>query len=227
VLERTRRYYERYPADRERVRGLRRRLDAEDVRLPSGDRLTGPRLRQLGMMLGMGPGAERLHYILELPHDSYAFLHDVETALDFRRNPIYSVIHEACYADGCKTRWSAERLLPEAYADDPLLLTGEHVYPWMFADIGSLAPLRAAADILAEWDWPRLYDGDRLAANEVPAAAIIYAEDMYVERVLSEETAAGIRGLRPWVTNEYEHDGLRVDGDRILGRLIDLARGNA
>jgi hypothetical protein len=29
------------------------------------------------------------------------------------------------------------------------------------------------------------------------------------------------------VTNEYEHDGLRADGDRILGRLIDLARGNA
>jgi hypothetical protein len=50
---------------------------------------------------------------------------------------------------------------------------------------------------------------------------------MYVERVLSEETAALIKGLRPWITNEYEHDGLRVDGERILGRLIDLARGEA
>jgi hypothetical protein len=29
---------------------------------------------------------------------------------------------------------------------------------------------------------PRLYDADRLAANEVPVAAAIYAEDMYVER---------------------------------------------
>jgi hypothetical protein len=29
------------------------------------------------------------------------------------------------------------------------------------------------------------------------------------------------------VTNEYEHDGLRAAGDRILGRLIDLARGRA
>jgi pimeloyl-ACP methyl ester carboxylesterase len=227
VLERTRRYYERYPSDRRRMRELRRRLDAEDVRLPSGDRLTGPRLRQLGMLLGMGAGAERLHYILELPHDSPAFLHDVEGALDFGRNPIYSVIHEACYADGCTTRWSAERLLPQAYADDPELLTGEHVYPWMFENYGTLAPLREAAGILAEREWPRLYDTDQLARNEVPAAAIIYAEDMYVERELSEETAAGIRGLRPWLTNEYEHDGLRVDGERILGRLIDLARGNA
>jgi pimeloyl-ACP methyl ester carboxylesterase len=225
VLDRTRRYYERYPSDRGRMRELRRRLEAEDVRLPSGDRLTGPRLRQLGMLLGMGPGAERLHYILELPHDSPAFLHDVEGALDFRRNPIYSVIHEACYADGCATRWSAERLLPAAYAEDPELLTGEHVYPWMFEDYGTLAPLREAAGILAEREWPRLYDGDRLARNDVPAAAIIYAEDMYVARALSEETAAGIRGLRPWLTNEYEHDGLRVDGARILGRLIELARG--
>jgi hypothetical protein len=114
-----------------------------------------------------------------------------------------------------------------AYADDPELLTGEHVYPWMFENYGTLAPLREAADLLAERDWPRLYDADQLARNEVPAAAIIYAEDMYVERALSEETAAAIRGLRPWVTNEYEHDGLRVDGERILGRLIDLARGDA
>ena len=66
-----------------------------------------------------------------------------------------------------------------------------------------------------------------LEANEVPVAAAIYAEDMYVERALSEETAARIRGLRAWVTSEYEHNGLRVDGDRILGRLIDLARGRA
>jgi hypothetical protein len=54
---------------------------------------------------------------------------------------------------------------------------------------------------------------------------VIYAEDMYVERSFSEQTASQIRGLRPWITNEYEHNGLRVDGGRILGRLLDLARG--
>jgi hypothetical protein len=43
----------------------------------------------------------------------------------------------------------------------------------------------------------------------------------------SEETAAAIRGLRPWVTNEYEHDGLRADGAIVLDRLIDLARGRS
>jgi len=227
VLERNRRYYERYPDDRERVLELRRRLDAEEVLLPGGDRLTGRRLRQIGHLLGMGPGAEHLHYILELPPDSPAFLHDVEAAGQFPRNPIYAAIHEACYADGGVTGWSAERTLPDAYAGDPALFTGEHVYPWMFEDFSALRPLAEAADILAGHEWPRLYDPDVLRANEVPAAAAIYAEDMYVHRAFSEETAKLVRGLRPWVTNEFEHDGLRAAGDRILGRLIDLARGRA
>jgi hypothetical protein len=97
----------------------------------------------------------------------------------------------------------------------------------MFEDYSTLGPLREAADILAGVEWPRLYDLDVLRRNEVPAAAAVYAEDMYVERAFSEETAAEVRGLRAWVTNEYEHDGLRADGGRILGRLIDMARGRA
>jgi hypothetical protein len=56
-------------------------------------------------------------------------------------------------------------------------------------------------------------------------AAAIYADDPYVEREFSEETAGLIRGMRPWITNEYDHNGLRAEGGRILGRLIDLARG--
>nr|MBA3308790.1 alpha/beta fold hydrolase [Nocardioidaceae bacterium] len=226
VLERNRRYYERYPDDRDRVLDLHRRLDTDDVRLPCGDRLTSRRFRQIGNMLGMSDGAERLHYILELPPDSPAFLHDVETAVPFNRNPLYAIVHEACYADGCATRWSAERTLPPEY-EAPELFTGEHVYSWMFDDYGALAPLREAADVLAEREWPKLYDAERLQDCEVPAAAAIYSEDMYVEAAFSEQTAALIRGLRPWVTNEYEHNALRADGAHVLGRLIDLARGRA
>ena len=224
VVDRNRRYYERYPADVERLRSLHQRVDDDDVRLPSGDRLTWRRLRQLGHMLGMSDGAERLHYILELPPDSPAFLHDVEGAVGFARNPIYAVLHEASWADGGTTRWSAERVLPADF-DASDLLTGEHVYPWMFDDYGALTPLRDAADLLAGREWPRLYDEDVLQQNEVPTAAAIYVEDMYVERTFSEETAAQIRGIRTWITNEYQHNGLRVDGERILGRLIDMARG--
>src|SRR4051794_5074435 len=88
TLERNRRYYERYPGDRERVLELHRRVDDDDVRLPSGDRLTSRRLRQLGGELGMSDGAEALHYLLELPFGSPALLHDVDAALAFGRNPI-------------------------------------------------------------------------------------------------------------------------------------------
>jgi pimeloyl-ACP methyl ester carboxylesterase len=226
VLERNRRYYARYPRDRERALALHERLEDDVVKLPCGDRLTWRRFRQLGQMLGMSDGAEHLHYILELPPDSPAFLHDVESAVAFARDPIYAVLHEASWADGGATRWSAERVLPPEFAARDLF-TGEHVYPWMFDDYGALAPLRDAAELLAERQWPRLYDDEVLRRNEVPTAAAIYAEDMYVERTFSEETAAQIHGIRTWLTNEFDHNGLRVDGERILGRLIDLARGRA
>jgi pimeloyl-ACP methyl ester carboxylesterase len=227
VAAKTRAHYERYPEDRDRVLEIVGRLEQEDVRLPSGDRLTLRRFRQLGQLLGMSYGSEQLHYILELPFGSPAFLHDLEAAHTFARNPIYAVIHEACYATGGATRWSAERVFPPESRDDPTFLTGEHVYPWMFEDYSALRPLAEAAEILAEHEWPRLYDPQGLAENDVPAAAAIYAEDMYVERAFSEETAASIRGLRPWVTNEYEHDGLRSEGGRVLGRLLDLVQGRA
>ena len=124
------------------------------------------------------------------------------------------------------TRWSAERVFPDDLRDDPTFLTGEHVYPWMFEDYGALRPLAEAAQILAEHEWPRPLRRRRGSReNDVPAAAAIYAEDIYVEREFSEQTAARIRGLRPWLTNEYEHDGLRANGERVLGRLIDLVQG--
>ena len=227
ILDRCELYYARYAEDRGRVIALLERLDAEDVRLPTGDRLTARRLRQAGNLLGMSDGAEQLHALLELPADSPAFRHDTSDFLEFERNPIYAILHESSYADGFATRWSAERVRPDDYASRPELLTGEHVYPWMFEDYGALAPLREAAEILAAHEWPRLYDPERLRANDVPVAAAIYANDPYVERAFSEETAALIRGARAWVTSEYEHNGLRADGDQILGRLIDLARGRA
>jgi len=225
TLAASRAHYARYPGDRERVVELHKRVEADDLRLPSGDRLSSRRVRQLGGSLGFSASSEKLHYLLELAPESPAFLHDVDAALPFARNPLYAVLHEACWADGGTTRWSAERMLPGTYEGEPELFTGEHVFPWMFDEYTGLRPLRDAAERLAEHDWPRLYDAERLAANEVPVAAAIYAEDMYVPREFSEETAAGIRGLRPWVTNEFHHDGLRIDGERVLGRLIDLVRG--
>jgi pimeloyl-ACP methyl ester carboxylesterase len=222
----TRRYFERYPGDREKLRELHAWVENEDVRLPNGDRLTGRRLRQLGMWLGDSAGFELIHHVLELPAGSPAFLHDVDLPVRWERNPIYATLHESSYADGVATRWSAARLLPpEHEAFDGF--TAEHVFPWMWNEYSGLHGHREVASILAEHPWPRLYDADRLARNEVPVAATIYTNDIYVVRDFAVETAALVRGMRTWETNEFEHNGLRADGERVLGRLLDLVQGRA
>jgi pimeloyl-ACP methyl ester carboxylesterase len=104
----------------------------------------------------------------------------------------------------------------------PPAFTGEMIYPWMFEDYAALRPLREVAEILArEERWPVLYDRARLARNTVPAAAAIYAEDMYVPRAPSEETAAAIGGMKAWLTNQYDHNGLRADV-AVFERLLAL-----
>ena len=223
VIAKNRWYFERYPDDRARVAEIHHRLDAEDVRLPSGDRLTSRRFQQLGLWLGDDHGFEHLHHVLELPFGSLAFLHDAEGATSFTRDPIYATLHESSYADGVATRWSAARLLPDDVVSQRLFVA-EHMFPWMWEDYGLLRGHRDAAEILAEHPWPRLYDAARLAQNDVPVVATIYVNDLYVERAFAEETAVAIRGLKPWITNEYEHSALRSDGERLLDRMIDMMR---
>jgi pimeloyl-ACP methyl ester carboxylesterase len=226
LLRSNRRYFERYPDDRGRIRDILDRLEDEEVRLPSGDRLTARRFRQLGLWLGDSAGFELLHHVVELPFGSVAFVHDAEQGVRFSRNPIYATLHESSYADGAATRWSAERLLPDEIIAEGYM-TAEHVYPWMWEDYGGLRGHREAAELLAQHHWPRLYDAERLRQNEVPVAATIYVNDLYVERDFAEETADAIRGIRVWETDEFEHNGLRADGEKVLGRLIDLIRGRA
>ncbi len=223
---RNERYHRTFPGDRARLRAVLDRCAAGEVVLPSGDVMTPRWFRQVGNMLGMSDGAPHLHYLLERDPDSPAFAHDLAAALPFvGRNPLYVAIHEACYADGEATRWSAERVLPEDFRDDETLLTGEHVFSSIFEDDSALRPLREAADLLAEHAWPRLYDSDVLAGVDVPAAAAVYADDPYVDCAYSLETAALVPTLRPWVTNEYEHNGLRVGGDKVIDRLLAMTRG--
>jgi len=233
-------HYERYPDDLDSAREVARHLAGRDVRLPGGARLTVEAFQSIGGMLGSGSGSHQLHYLLENPFDgdgglADAFLHDIMGRVGFTDAPLYAVLHEACYAQGAATRWSAQRVraeFPEFDAaaavdgDAPLLFTGEMIYPWMVDLDPALRPLREAADLLAERaDWPPLCDPARLAGNEVTAAAAVYYDDMYVPAELSLPTAAAIKGLRAWVTNEYEHDGLRVSGGRVLSRLIAMNRG--
>jgi pimeloyl-ACP methyl ester carboxylesterase len=221
-----RRFHGRFPQDLARLRELLDRCDAGDIRTLDGEPVSRRLMRTIGHPLGMDGGAEKLHHLLELDFGSPAFRHDVAAMLPFvARNPLYAVLHESSYADGGPTNWSADRVQPEDFGGDSLLLTGEHLYPWHFEDESGLRPYRAVAAELAGQDWPRLYDADLLSQVDVPCAAAIYADDPYVDRRFSEETAEILPGMHRWLTDEYLHNGLGTDGNRVLDRLIGLVRG--
>ncbi|MFF3398816.1 alpha/beta fold hydrolase [Streptomyces sp. NPDC002659] len=238
VRDRVLDFYARYPDDAPRLRKIADLLAATEVRLPNGDRLTTRRLRTLGLALGMGDGFERIHWLLDESLDpagelSDTFLHQVMALTGFTDNPLFAVMQETLYGQGAgSSGWAASRALadlPEFAEDaDPLLLTGEMIYPWMFRDITGLRPFVDAADLLADRaDWPPLYDPRRLAANQVPLSAIVYHDDMYVDAALSLRTAREVGGTRVWITNEWEHDGVTASGGRVLARLMDLAADRA
>ena len=115
--------------------------------------------------------------------------------------------------------------MPPEFGEDasPLLFTGEMIYPWMLQFAG-LREFAEAADLLASFDdWTPLYDVERLAVNQVPVAAAIWHDDMYVDAELSLQTAARVGNLTTWITNEWEHDGGSASGGTVLDRLIALA----
>jgi len=236
VAAKTDRYYARYREDRARVGRIADLLSTGNIRLPDGDRLTVRRFQTLGIDFGMAPGFENVHWLIDEALSSTAedrlsdgFLAAVMQATSYDGNPLFAVLQESIYGQGAgATGWAAERIgaqFPEFGTDRrPLLFTGEMMFPWMFEDTRSLRPFRAGAMALAaRTDYSRLYDPARLAANEVPVAAAIYFDDMYVDAGLSLETAARVGHLEHWVTNEFEHDGLR-QSPGVFSRLVEMVK---
>lgn len=237
VAARNAEYFGWYPEDRQALSRIARHLREADEVLPDGSPLTVERLQMVGSFLGGNTRVDALHHLLEdafvsTPDGeklSDAFLEQVRALVSRSGNPMYALMHESIYAQGEATDWAAWRVLqdfPEFRPDvaEPLL-TGEMVYPWYFEQDPALRPLRNVAQLLAEKeDWPPLYDPDRLALNSVPVAAAVYSDDIYVDRELSLETAAAVRGLQVWESADFHHDGIADDGEGIFARLLGLTR---
>ena len=225
MMRRSDEYYARFPGDRDRMRALSDLCAQGRIALPNGDVVSPDRLRTIGHRIGMQGGAEQLHYLLERDPFSSAFAHDLMASMPFRgRNPLYAVFHESSYADGGATRWSADRTMPQAVKDDPTLLGAEHLHASLFDEDSELAAFREVAHILAEHEWPRMYDEAALAAADVPIAAAVYVNDPYVPLEFSLETANLLPDCRAWVTSEYEHNGLWM-GEGVFTHLDDLLHG--
>jgi proline iminopeptidase len=229
-------YYHRYPADRDRIARIADLIDANDVRLPDGDRLSVRRLQTIGIDFGMAPGYENIHWLVDEAFSDAAetrlsdtFLASVMALTSYDTNPMFALLQESIYGqNSTPTGWAAETVRAEfpafANAARPLFLTGEMMYPWMFDEIRSLRPFRDAAEALARYDrFEPLYDLPRLAANQVPVAAAVYFDDMYVDADLSLQSARAIGNSQAWVTNEFEHDGVR-QSPSVFARLRQMVR---
>ncbi|KAJ8573207.1 hypothetical protein K7X08_009718 [Anisodus acutangulus] len=251
LVHQNEKYYKRFPQDIEIVRDVVNYLAESEgggVPLPSGGILTPRGLQLLGLSgLGSSTGFERLHYLFERAWDpvivqgakrriSDYFLNAYERWIAFDANPLYALLHESIYCQGASSLWSAQKIRAEnenkfdaieaAKGGRPVLFTGEMIFPWLFDEVHALRPFKDAAQLLAEKkDWPSLYDIAALNDNKVPVAAAVYYEDMYVNFKLSMETASQIAGIRPWITNEYMHSGLRDAGSRVLDHLLAMLNG--
>ncbi|MFD2675179.1 alpha/beta fold hydrolase [Gulosibacter bifidus] len=217
------RYYRRFPEDREVIRGLVDAARNGEIVLPDGEVVSASRLRSIGHLLGGQDGWQRVHELCELDHRSNAFRYDLAQMLPFGgRNPLYYVIHESSYSDGCVTNWSAERTMPQDFVDDVTLLTGEHVRREWCDTVPAFKPWKGVAERMAQVEWPTLYDADAIRASGVRGAAAVYANDAYVPLSYSLETAELLPNVDLYVTSEYEHGGLRASGGKVLQKLIDL-----
>jgi proline iminopeptidase len=237
VATRNAEYFKKYPEDRQQLNRIARHLSRTEEWLPGGERLTVERFQMVGSFLGGNTRIDALHHLLE---DAFvmtptgerlsdSFLDQVRSQVSRAGNPLYALMHESIYGQGEATNWAAWRVLdqfPQFAPDAPqLLLTGEAVYPWYFEQDESLVPLREVAALLAgKNDWKPLYDPVRLARNTVPVAAAVYSEDIYVDRDLSLQTAAAVRGLQVWESRDFHHDGISDDGETIFGRLLGMVR---
>jgi pimeloyl-ACP methyl ester carboxylesterase len=242
-------YFARFPGDRLVLGRIYDAVRRGGVVLPDGSPVTVGRVQMLGMLLGGNTRMDQLHYLLQEAFDpapagtlADTFLEGLYHQVSRAANPLYLVMHESIYAQPealgavradtgtTDTGWAAQRVLADAgHADfDPArtahpLLTGEMVFDWYAELDPALRPLRPVTEALARrTGWGPLYDPEALAANTVPAAAAVYTGDVYVDRDLSLDTAARVRGLRVWETDGFHHDGIADDGPGILKRLLAM-----
>jgi pimeloyl-ACP methyl ester carboxylesterase len=184
-----------------------------------------------------------------------AFLKYMDNAEPFDEHPIYFWLHESIYADGSRfspTNWSANqayeakistpseydyRLTSALASDDRLtLFFGEMVFPWMAEDYVECAGIGCtllANNLASKDDWGRLYDADQmrmvLGDGRTRSAAAVYYDDIYVDfDMCMQVTSPGgpLEKTKVYITNEYQHSGLRDAGSGLFTKLHGMATGS-
>jgi hypothetical protein len=183
---------------------------------------------------------------------SNAFLKRIDYEQSFDDAPLYFLLHESIYADGeGSTQWAANRSYEdhvEVNAEfdyrvtcqednsNPTLFFGEMVFPFMaHGDFSELSNdgMRMLSEALAEKsDWLPLFDETNMRTalvhkKKTRAAAACYYDDMYVDfecAMKLVQRGCPLEGVKVWVSNEYQHSGLRDDGANIITKLAAMSK---
>jgi len=122
----------------------------------------------------------------------------------------------------------------------PVLFFGEMVFPWMADDHSELSGYgmkSLSQSIATKSDWLPLFDAFNMRAalgasnigmSKSKAASATYYSDMYVDfdcAMKLIKRGEPLENVKVWVTNEYQHSGLRDDGAHIVSKLVQMAKG--
>ena len=117
----------------------------------------------------------------------------------------------------------------------PTLFFGEMVFPWMadgdYAECSGLGMKLLANELANKSDWGPLYDTNQIRSalsTSSKAAAAVYFDDLYVDFGACLDVAkrgGPLEMCKIWITNEYQHSGLRDDGANIFSKLTSMAKG--
>lgn len=185
---------------------------------------------------------------------SGAFLKRIDHEQSFDDAPLYFLLHESIYADGPSsgaTNWAAHSSY-EHYAstnpefdyhvtsksgnEAPTLFFGEMVFPWMahgdFAELSGISLSKLSESLASKNDWAPLFDASNMRAalgSGTKAASATYYDDLYVDfNCVMKLLPRGcpLEKVKVWITNEYQHSGLRDDGASIVCKLVSMAKGS-
>lgn len=134
------------------------------------------------------------------------------------------------------------KITSKSDTEDPVLFFGEMVFPWMADDYSELSGYgmkSLSQSIATKSDWLPLFDASNMqtalgaAAStkgmaKSKAASATYYSDMYVDfdcAMKLIKRGGPLENVKVWVTNEYQHSGLRDDGAHIVSKLVQMAKG--
>jgi pimeloyl-ACP methyl ester carboxylesterase len=226
-------------------------LGAKTIHMRGRGYLSAQRLLCLGREFGQKDGFEVVHGLLnaiqsDLRSPSHQLSdstrNDFETVLRVDDRPLFPLMQEQTWASEGATRWSAERVGSEIPGYEALRLdsNGQYLDPATFPldqDIfftdhsfcrfhydthEGLLELKGVAEILANYEWPCMYDYAKMKENKVPIYATSFTKDMHIDIGLSKKTADRVGNMHFFEDTVNWHQAVRSNPKAILRKLFAM-----